>query len=178
MTLLNRFLLVVVLQTLVLFAMIGYRQWTLSTGTVIRLETSPIDPRSLFAGDYVNFAYKIGVIPIPKTSEEKFNRNETVYVVLTPKDDFWVVDSVHKIKPTVSSPEIVIKGRVEYVNNDKINVLYGIENYFIPEGKGRDIERPESAKDIVVKVAVDRFGNAAIYGVYVKDEEIYQEKLF
>jgi len=41
---------------------------------------------------------------------------------------------------------------------------YGIEAYFVPEGKGREIER---AEDIKVRVSVDRSGIAIIKNLIV-----------
>lgn len=178
MTTAIRILIIILLQTLVLFSMIAIRQWTLSTGTLVTLETAPIDPRSLFAGDYVTLGYKINEITANKAVLEQLKAHETVYVVLEPKGQYWVAESVQATKPEVAQPKVAIKGRLEYKADDKIFVQYGIENYFIPEGEGKKLERPKNGEVMTVKVAVDRFGNAAIAGVYVNDKEIYQEKLF
>ncbi len=48
----------VALQTLALFAMVGMKQYTLSAGTPVLLETRTVDPRSLFRGDYVRLNYR------------------------------------------------------------------------------------------------------------------------
>jgi uncharacterized membrane-anchored protein len=42
-----------------LAAMITDKQWTLNTGTPVVLQTEPVDPRSLFMGDYARLAYPI-----------------------------------------------------------------------------------------------------------------------
>lgn len=182
MTLAKKIFMIVLIQTLVLFSMIGIRQWTLNTGTLVKLETTPIDPRSLFSGDYVQLAYKINEISAPKAFLEGIRVNDTVYVILVPQGQYWVAESVQKTKPDVTAPKIMIKGRVDYKDSSKdpgkIFVKYGIENYFIPEGEGRKLERPKSFDVMTIKAAVDRFGNAAISGIYVNDKEIYQEKLF
>lgn len=190
MTLSKRIILVVALQTLVLLAMIGFRQWTLTTGTIITLEAAPVDPRSLFSGDYVNFAYKISSITLPESFSHTLKKNQTVYVVLTPQDNFWIVKSLEETKPKdISSPDVVIKGQISQVYNNKVWVTYGIESYFIPEGKGKELEKlqqfssllsdsqAQSLQGLTVKVAVDRFGNAAIDGLYFNNEQLYQEKL-
>lgn len=179
-----KIIIIIVIQTIVLVSMIAIRQWTLNTGTIVTLETAPIDPRSLFSGDYVDLGYKIREIAISKEQTEKIKSNDTVYVVLAPKGKYWVAESVQSMKPEVNPPNVVIKGQVEYKytdadkGSDKIFVNYGIENYFIPEGEGKDLERPKTGEVMTVKVAVDRFGNAAIAGVFINDKEIYQEKLF
>jgi uncharacterized membrane-anchored protein len=48
-----RIVILIALQTTALLGMVGIKQYTLSTGTPIVLKTEPIDPRSLFQGDYV-----------------------------------------------------------------------------------------------------------------------------
>ena len=45
--------LVVLLQTAALVGMVAIKQRTLITGTPVLLKTEPVDPRSLFRGDYV-----------------------------------------------------------------------------------------------------------------------------
>ena len=51
------------LQTLALVGMIGVQQYTLNEGTPVLLETEPIDPRSLFRGDFVILNYAISDLP-------------------------------------------------------------------------------------------------------------------
>jgi len=196
MNIAKRIFIILIIQTAVLLSIIAIRQWTLNTGDIITLKTTPIDPRSLFSGDYVILNYEINAIPVSKdliankdlitnkdlnTSKDlidSIKANETVYVVLVPKGQYWVAESIQMNRPEVSKPKIVIKGQVESKTADKIFVNYGIENYFIPEGEGKTLERPKPKEVITVKVAVDRFGNAAIAGVFVNDKEIYKEKLF
>ena len=51
-----RLLILVLMQTAVWLHMIGFRQWTLETGTPVVLAIHPVDPRSLFQGDYVRLS--------------------------------------------------------------------------------------------------------------------------
>lgn len=182
MNLASRIVFIILIQTLVLFSIIGIRQWTLNTGTKINLETTPVDPRSLFSGDYVQLAYKINEVSAPKAFLEGIKPNDTVYVTLAPKGRYWVAESIQTTKPEIVSPNIMIKGRVDYKDASKdpgkVFVKYGIENYFIPEGEGKKLERPKPGETITVKVSVDRMGSAAIAGVYVNDRALYQETLF
>ena len=53
------------------------------------------------------------------------------------------------------------------ITNSRISVVYGIESYFVPEGKGKDIEK-NRGKDLAVKVSVDKFGNAVIKSLVKK----------
>jgi uncharacterized membrane-anchored protein len=87
---------------------------------------------------------------------------------------------------------MVIKGKVEFLNNQRwqglgpdqsppsvksINVKYGVENYFVPEGEGRDLERPKPGETVSIRVVVDKYGNPAIKAVLVNGVERYVEQL-
>lgn len=183
---------ILVLQTLALAGMIGIKQWTLSTGTPILLETQPIDPRSLFRGDYVRLNYSISQLKVEElTGDDEFTRHDPIFVVLEKSDKYWQPVSLHHQKPQITARQVAIKGDVHYVSlsfwnrqtrkSEKtkvVNVRYGIENYFVPEGEGRALERPRQKEKVDIQVAVDRFGKAGIMGVLINDKMRYREKLF
>jgi len=187
-----RLAILITLQTLVLGAMIAMKQWTLSTGTPIVLETQPIDPRSLFQGDYVRLNYTIstlGVADLP--ADRPFKKHGRIYVLLRRGDPYWEPISIHHERPASPPDHVVLKGTVVGMGNRRWNpdlrsweatehlmVRYGIENYFVPEGEGRDVERPTPHEKISIRVAVDRFGNAGIKAVLVNGRPRYTETLF
>lgn len=192
----NRRLLVVVLvQTLILLAMIGMRQWTLATGIPVILETQPIDPRSLFSGDYVRLNYKVSDLRLEELAgDRQFKRHDTVFVVLAPDGEsggeYWKAVSVHRARPRPGDGQAVIKGRVEYTGDTiwdaaqnktvqvkHLHVRYGIEDYFVQEGTGHELERPRQDEKVSIQVAVDRFGNAGIKGVLVNGRPKFIETL-
>lgn len=191
MTLGIRIALVVALQTIALAAMVGMKQYTLNTGTPIVLRTEPIDPRSLFSGDYVRLNYSIRRLNLEQLAgEDEFDYHDRVYVVLERRDSYWEAVSAHHRRPEAAPGRVIIKGEVENrfgavwssTNNrrDKlktIEVRYGIENYFVPEGEGRDLERPKPGEVVSIRVMVDRFGNAGINAVLVNGIERYVERL-
>ncbi|NUO81659.1 GDYXXLXY domain-containing protein [candidate division KSB1 bacterium] len=205
----RQLVLVVLLQTLVLLAMIAKKQWTLATGTPVVLATAPIDPRSLFRGDYVQLNYKISTLRLDSVAGDRnFKKHEQVFVLLQPGETDAKPISVHRQRPSHTAQQVVLKGEVEWVVEDawltasvpdslpseawldtlqqkhegkivtQINVRYGIENYFVPEGQGRVLEQPNEDETIAMRVAIDRFGNAGIQAVLVNGKERYREKLF
>lgn len=193
MTVTARLAVVVVLQTLALFAMIAMKQWTLNTGTPVVLETQPIDPRSLFRGDYVRLNYKISELkPQELAGDNAFRRYDRFYLVLEPGEPYWQPVSVHRRKPALGGGRVAIKGEVQYINHrgwygrsgdekEPIHVMhvrYGIENYFVPEGEGRVLERPQPGEVVSLRIAVDKAGNAGIKAVLVNGEARYTERLF
>lgn len=187
-----RIAIVVVLQTAALLGMVGSKQYTLSTGVPIVLRTEPIDPRSLFRGDYVRLHYAISQLSIDKLAgDREFERGDTIFVLLRQEAEFWEAVSVHHAPPPAMEKQMVIKGRVEWINQQNvlrqgapaepirsINVKYGVENYFVPEGEGRALERPAQGETVSIRLVVDRHGNAAIKAVLVNGVERYVERFF
>ena len=49
-------------------------------------------------------------------------------------------------------------------------VAYGIESYYVQEGKARDIERMRRPGPVSVEISVDRFGNAVIRRILIDDK--------
>jgi uncharacterized membrane-anchored protein len=178
-----RLALIVALQTLALAAMVGMKQWTLAKGTPIVLETRPIDPRSLFRGDYVRLGYTIGCLdPAALEGDDEFQVHDRVHVLLRRDEPYWQPVSLHREPPVVADGHVAIKGEVEnfYCNSSsaQIAVRYGIENYFVPEGEGLELERPRDGETVSILLAVDDRGNAGIKAVLVNGEVRYEERLF
>jgi uncharacterized membrane-anchored protein len=186
-----RIAIVIVLQTAALAVMIGMKQYTLNTGTPIVLKTQPLDPRSLFSGDYVRLNYEISQLPVEQLAGDKdFDRGDAVYVALEQHGEFWEPVSLHRAYPEAAAGQVVIKGKVEYLNQmrfrqpgqppDKtktLHVKYGVENYYVPEGEGHDLERPKPGEVVSIRVVVDKSGNAGIKAVLVNGQERYVERL-
>ena len=191
-----RIAVVIVLQSVALLGMIGMKQYTLSTGVPVVLKTQPIDPRSLFRGDYVRLNYAISRLVLDQIGGDKeFQRGDAVYVVLKPGDEYWEPVSAHRGYPVAAAGQVVIKGKVQYSSHQRwqdpgpaptppppsarsINVKYGVENYFVPEGEGRELERPKPGEIMSIRVVVDKYGNPAIKAVLVNGVERYVERLF
>ena len=49
---------------------------------------------------------------------------------------------------------------------------YGIESYYVPEGKAVEIERVRQPAKVSVEVSVDRFGNSVINRILIDDKPI------
>ena len=178
-------------------AMIANRQLILSSDTVVVLETKPIDPRSLFRGDYVRLSYEINELQLDELSGERiFKTNETVYVVLQKSNQYWHAKAIYlqydKIPEKYDGENFaLIQGvvkrvsqrqwkRGKKVNNSvtSLRVSYGIENYFVPEGDGLKLERPEPGDKVTLEIALDKSGHAVIKTLLLNGVQQYEEALF
>ena len=146
---------IVLAQVLLLIGVIGQREYSLRHGTEVVLQIRPVDPRSLFQGDYAILAYEISRPP----REGQFSNGDSVYVYLEEGPESWRgVDYRHRRDSSDKRP--FIKGRM----GDHRDIDFGIGTYFVPEGTGYIIE---DAADVKVVVSVNYRGHAIIKDVLV-----------
>lgn len=176
---------VAAIQSLVLGWMVFDRVVLLRTGKEVVLDVVPVDPRSLFRGDYVILGYDISSVE-GRLLSGAIDSGQVLYVTIA-------MDADAKWKPVAISPawpakiepgQMVLKARSETTVANAtsppaiIRVRYGIESYFVPEGTGRVLETQVRDRRIAALVAVDRSGNSAIKGLKVDGQTIYEEAPF
>ncbi|MCX7173033.1 MAG: GDYXXLXY domain-containing protein [Proteobacteria bacterium] len=187
--------LLVVVQVAALAAMIADKQWTLNTGTPVVLQTEPVDPRSLFMGDYARFAYPISRLRLDGETalggDKDFKQHDTLWVALKPDPDGAKAVSVHHQRSAIGPELLALKGEVQSLNENEwdratnksipqrtLNVRYGIEQYYVQEGTGGEVERPRGGEKVSILVAIDARGKAGILAVLLDGRERYRESLF
>jgi uncharacterized membrane-anchored protein len=165
----------VLFQVLVLFGMMTPRGSTLLTGETILLRVQPVDPRDLLRGDYVILSYEIS--RVPRQGVEGLSgpgpvgmgdfaegQGQTVYVTLIPEPD-----GQHYRGGAVSitlPPEGVkfIRGTLR----DRFRIEFGIESYFVQEGKGKEYEAAIASRRLSAEVALAPDGRAALRGLRIE----------
>lgn len=167
-------ILAVALQIVVLAYMAGEREYILRNGKIIHLRTAPIDPRDLFRGDYVRLNYEISRIPVNMIEEADhaaaIKKGAKIYVNLKegPNGLYEPVNADFK-KP---QEELYLTGRIPYPyqklqTGQPIWINFGIEAYFVEQGRGRDIEKRQGNRTDVqvpleMEIAVGANGKAVI----------------
>lgn len=156
------FMVVVGLQVLFLLGWAGYHERDRASATVVLLETVPVDPRDLLRGDYMILGYKIGRVPPP--GQEKKEYGTPIWVTLRANGRFHEVATASWTEPEHPAPgELLIRGRVvSRPGEPMLRVEYGIEKYFVPEGKGQPRFR-----EMVVEAAVTSSRRLAIKRVLI-----------
>lgn len=176
----TRLLAVVALQFLILFGVIGFKQYTVVTGETVLLKTEPIDPRSLFRGDYVSLRYTISRLDTGALAgDDFFGYRAAVYVELAREESgYWRAVAVYDDRRDVEDGHALIKGRLQddarFGSSSDLSVDYGIEEVFVPEGSGRAIETSQA--ELAVEVRVDRFGNAVPRRIFIDGEPAKLER--
>jgi uncharacterized membrane-anchored protein len=156
------------LQLLVLGGMIAFHSMPLLFGKTIMLRVVPVDPRELFRGDYVILSYEFSRTPVKKIEglqgvKNKEVRGNTVYVTLTPDPDgkHWRANGLSIHRPdegTFIRGHIVGRGRLQF----------GIEAYYLQEGKGKEYERAIRRRKLSAEVAVTSSGRAALRALHTE----------
>lgn len=166
----TRFLMALGLQLLLLLSLAGAKQYTVLAGTRILLRSQPVDPRDLFRGDYVALRYDISRLPRRQWREPSFHQGQTVYVTLSQGPRFWTGAFVDDRPPEDGS--LFLRGRVRAIEPGALEVTYGLENYFVPEGEGWKLEalQRKRGRVLAVEVSVDRRGHGVIRGVRAMTE--------
>lgn len=155
---------------LILGGFIGMKEWTLRTGTEVLLAIRPVDPRDIFRGDYVILSYDISTVEAPTTlSAANDNARGPIYVRLN-VDEEGVAHSTGVSTTTPPSEALFIKGSIVRRTGEQVRVEYGIESFFVPEGRGLEIER--HLRDMHAKVVIDSAGNAVLKGLVYEGEEV------
>jgi uncharacterized membrane-anchored protein len=121
---------ILLLQVASLLGLYAYHSHIEKAGKTYLIKCAPVDPRDLLSGDYVSLRYEIGLLP--ERFEELDYKNKEVYVTLEPSGPVWEVQDVSNVPPAEGKP--YLKGQ----GNGR-EIKYGIEKYYIPEGKGKNV---------------------------------------
>lgn len=170
----TKFIIVIAFQLIIIFSLLIFKVAVLTGGTEVVLKIRPVDPRDPLRGDYVTFRYDISTVSPYLFSYSPIKTGDTIYLPLEKQGDYWrPVKGIKKYKLEEENT-LFIKGKIatdgletrELNPNSSIRVLYGIEEYFIPEGVGQNFNFRQAA----VRVSIDKDGNAVLKQLYVDGE--------
>jgi uncharacterized membrane-anchored protein len=120
----------VVAQAAFLLTWSGWHEYLRSHAPVVRLKTLPVDPQDLLRGDYMVLRYEISH---PKVgSAPSSTRGRDCWVVLESREGYHTVVAMSGEKPPLKPGQIAVLGQAGWNSN----ISYGIETYYVPEGKG------------------------------------------
>lgn len=129
----------IMLQLFVLSGMVVKAAMPLWTGTEIRIKTIPIDPRSMFRGNYARLNYAISVLPEDAlSSTEELRLGEIVYVSL--QEGAGGLYEYAAASLTQPDEGIFLRGRIS-ANYIPYRVNYGIDAFFAPKEKALQLEQ-------------------------------------
>jgi uncharacterized membrane-anchored protein len=162
--------------------------WPLWTGQSVLLPVTPVDPRDLFRGEYVQLdtpatrlvvgssgpaqAGALSVAPLGSwwselpsdpSDRDMSLAGRVVYVQLESAESGESRPVTISIAPVTN--RINLRGRVEWYDHDKqrLNVDYGLDSYFMQEGTAKPVEDAlRMRRRVQMEVAVTSSGHARI----------------
>lgn len=170
------FYLVVGLQILFLLAEAANNEIALRRGQVVTLKVVPVDPRSLFMGNYMDLRYDISTIDLSSVRHEGpadlFRYRTTVYVGLIPRKPWALARNVTVTPPSPEETMLYLRGRIADSYGSTITIEYGLERYFIPETAQERVKRLQwgwrgRPPQITAEVSVAKDGRGFIRRVLV-----------
>jgi len=166
----TKFVIAIAIQLVIIFSIIIFKMAVLTGGNEVLLRIEPVDPRDPLRGDHLTFSYEISNLNSYLFNYSPMRDGDTVYVPLKQQGKYWTaVFGVQKTKP-IDGEKIFLRGKISssYSYDNKIHIIYGIEDYFIPEGAGQDFTF--GGQEVAARVSVDENGNAVLKQVYVNDK--------
>lgn len=135
------------------------------TGTVVYLETAPMDPRDFIRGDYVILGYKVGEGAV--TQEAATLQQETgapLYVTVTTDRPAKFV-AAGFAKPTLMSGQACLTGRVRPW---ALTVDFPqLAQFFVSEGEGKAIEAARG-ENLLARAVTSSNCNAVLSGLELR----------
>lgn len=179
------FFIILLMQIALLSAMIFSNYLVIYQGEKIILQVEPVDPRSLFQGDYVQLSYAFSTIDLSTfnndINQDTIKRQDDIYLVFDKQDDLSIPVLATQNKDLITD-KLYIKGEIRYVTpaaltpnkfenlppqGPILHVDWNIEKYFVPEGKGKEIEEQIRNGVAYVEVALYK-GKARVTNLIVK----------
>ena len=162
------FALLVALQALALLGLAGAAYAAVWFGEDIRVRTAPVDPRDFLYGDYVTLSYEMSRLSPALWQGGKLpEEGDAVYVALEPRDGLHVPVAAYPNRVRLPDGQVLLKGIVEYRWEEEIQLRYGLERYYVPEGTGLALER--QVGEVVVAAKVSPWGQAILTDVLTKN---------
>lgn len=137
------------------------------TGSEIKVQTIPVDPRSMFRGNYALLRYEFSELETKDSDfTEGLRHGEVVYVALekNTENGLYEFSQLSLEKPDSG---IFLRGRAQglrYSGQQHLRVKYGIEAFFAPKEKALALEK-ELADGGVAVLMIATDGRARITDV-------------
>ncbi|WP_084332591.1 GDYXXLXY domain-containing protein [Marinobacterium jannaschii] len=147
----------ILIQLLVLSGMLVKANWPLYTGTEVKVRTVPVDPRSLFRGNYARLNYAFSRLTKEQLalSEQQLaglREGEIVYLTLVPSASGLYQAGAAYLKPPGEG--IYLRGRLQN-RQPPYRVLYGIEAWFAPRQDALALEKELRDGGVAVLMVTD-----------------------
>ena len=158
--------------------MVFDREMLILRGTRISIATAPVDPRDPFRGDFVRLRYPLnalGYAPVRwQPAEYQPRKGDKMYAVLEKRPGgLYDVAYFTNLPPAPETKSLYLRGRIQapvsWNSRNQVDVRYGIEQLFVEQGSGVDIEERRGIRGgmqnaMHARIAVGTDGSAVLVG--------------
>ncbi len=137
----RRHVIAVLVAVVAMLAVLGPPLWIRVTGDEVTLEIRPVDPLSLFRGNYVDLRYDV------ELPQQYWNDDGAVYAVFA-DDRPGRLLRVTKGRPDLATGEFCLRGEARYGTLS----FPQLEQFFVTPELGREFENQLSDMVAVIKV--------------------------
>jgi uncharacterized membrane-anchored protein len=160
---------ILAIQILIIISMVASSYLIFLTGERVFLEVEPVDPRSLFRGDYVRLGYNFSQIDLNSVNHKLDSDYPShIFISFKKTGDYWQPSIISDSIEAINNNHPFLKGKVTSVYDNQIWAEFGIETYFVPEGQGKDIEKKISERKVIAEVYINKKGIARIKQLHFK----------
>lgn len=146
-------------------------------GKEYTIQTSPVDPRDLFKGNYVALSYEFSEVNLSEyetifEEDVTFEFGKDIYLYHSVAENGRLIlkvisDSVQESqKDKVLIKAIVMHSELDEneagIENSSLDLHAGIEEYFLPVDLALEAEKAVREQPVMAKLAIDASGNARI----------------
>jgi uncharacterized membrane-anchored protein len=130
-----------------MLAVLGPPLWVRVTGDEVTLAIRPVDPLSLFRGNYIDLVYPAARDADPALVAQAVSQDGAVYVVFEDRRP-GVLRRIERDRPKLADDEFCVQARADGGSLD----FPQLEQFFVTPERGREIERNLSDMVAVIKV--------------------------
>ncbi len=130
------------------------RELIVQYGERFWLRTAPVDPRDIFRGDYVRLDYGFSQIPPRQAAEDLqargVRRGDLLYLTLEPAPGGLARAASLTAQVPAAGPFLRGRALLEWrarPGAGALGVRYGIEKYFVEQGRGLEMEQRRGTRD-------------------------------
>lgn len=176
-------LVTVLFQTASVGKMITDRAAILRNGTEVMLETGFVDPRDLFRGHYVSLNLVVSRLQgLPTSGFGPDDKGKPIWLSLEKGESgFWEPVAVSGVAP---EGDVSLLGTFRHTSGSgqlsdrNIFIDFPFDRYFAPEARALELENLRTNQRLGIVLAVMPNGTAAVKGIVIDGEPIYDEPLY
>jgi uncharacterized membrane-anchored protein len=162
----------VALQVTLLVGMGLRRSADVREGERILLRVVPVDPRDIFMGEHVVLGYEVSRLDAARVAMDFVPREgESFYLRLEPRGG-WTPARLARVPGPHDGGAVWLRGTCRRISGSVLSAEYGIEKFYVAEGRGPEIEDAVRHGTVEAEIAVATDGTATLTALIVNGERV------